>query len=413
MPATNAPRIFGTASGNVSVETEIVDSQRRQRQIPIVDVRVTVLAGTVKSPNILFKFALEEGYAAATHFMGLPVKPETDTVRMLIKHNELQSHNHIWSSSTFVIGHGSALNEILQNWENAMQSGEEVDLSNGAIEFIIQYTLTREHEPAVNRVGAGEYVYGAKYAARKDKMYNRISLNDIFEKDNTLLNIPHTMEKICFPMAFLSSQCRYFEKNASGTILEIIESGSQLKGSYIKNKKPNLFIACPPHLLCLQVFFPCFYFENQICLFNCYKIDLKKLSPSHLTVWIQLCQYIHHYVETILQHEVDMNNLEEVCNAYCEVFDVIIHIRRMELQGHRVHYYFHQNTNSAERHVTIMLTNHNDEYDHCYSFLDIRKFVKSNESADRVNMAGYCDYCLKVKTSCNESREKAFLHLND
>ena len=61
MPATNAPRIFATASGNVSVETEIVDSQRRQRQIPIVDVPVTVLAGTVKSPNILFKFALEEG----------------------------------------------------------------------------------------------------------------------------------------------------------------------------------------------------------------------------------------------------------------------------------------------------------------------------------------------------------------
>ena len=93
MPATNAPRNFATASGNVSVETEIVDSQRRQRQIPIVDVRVTILPGTVKSTNILFKFALEKAYAAATHFMGLPPKPETDTVRVLVKHNELQSHD--------------------------------------------------------------------------------------------------------------------------------------------------------------------------------------------------------------------------------------------------------------------------------------------------------------------------------
>ena len=57
MPNTNAPRIFATASGDVSVETEIIDSQRRQRQIPIVDVRVTILPGQVKSPNILFKFA--------------------------------------------------------------------------------------------------------------------------------------------------------------------------------------------------------------------------------------------------------------------------------------------------------------------------------------------------------------------
>ena len=110
MQHTNAPRIFATASGNVSVETEIVDSQRRQRQIPIVDVRVTILPGQVKSPNILFKFALEEAYGAATHFMGLPAKPDSDTVRMLIKHNDLQSHNHMWSSSTYIIGHSCALN---------------------------------------------------------------------------------------------------------------------------------------------------------------------------------------------------------------------------------------------------------------------------------------------------------------
>ena len=52
MQHTNAPRIFATASGNVSVETEIIDSQRRVRQIPLVDVRVTILPGTVKSPQI-------------------------------------------------------------------------------------------------------------------------------------------------------------------------------------------------------------------------------------------------------------------------------------------------------------------------------------------------------------------------
>ena len=61
---------------------------------------------------------------------------------------------------------------------------------------------------------------------------------------------------------------------------------------FIKNKKTHLFILCPSHLRMLEHYFPCFYFENQICLFNCYKIDLKKLTPAHLTVWIQLCQYI-------------------------------------------------------------------------------------------------------------------------
>ena len=55
-----------------------------------------------------------------------------------------------------------------------------------------------------------------------------------------------------------------------------------------------------------------------------------------LQLWIQLCQYIHHYVEMKLNRVVDMNDLEDVCTAYAEAFEVIIHIRRMELQDERV-----------------------------------------------------------------------------
>ena len=73
-----------------------------------------------------------------------------------------------------------------------MQSGEEVDLSSGSIEFICQYILTREQEPAnTRRVGAR-----AAYKERKEKMYNRITIQDIFNKDHTLLNIPDTLEKV-------------------------------------------------------------------------------------------------------------------------------------------------------------------------------------------------------------------------
>ena len=62
MPSTNAPRTITTSAGNISLETEIIDSQRHSRQIPIVDVRVTILPGNVKTPDILFKNTLQEGY---------------------------------------------------------------------------------------------------------------------------------------------------------------------------------------------------------------------------------------------------------------------------------------------------------------------------------------------------------------
>ena len=57
MPSTNAPRNIATTAGNISLETEIIDRQRRRRGIPIVEVRVTILPGTVKAPNILFCLA--------------------------------------------------------------------------------------------------------------------------------------------------------------------------------------------------------------------------------------------------------------------------------------------------------------------------------------------------------------------
>jgi hypothetical protein len=58
-------------------------------------------------------------------------------------------------------------------------------------------------------------------------LYNRISIDDIFNKDHTLLAIPHTIDKICFPMAFISSQCRLFQKDVNGKFVEVVESGGE------------------------------------------------------------------------------------------------------------------------------------------------------------------------------------------
>ena len=225
--------------------------------------------------DILFKLALQESYAAATNYLNVQPHTATDTVRMLIKHDDLISHNHMWSSSTHVIGNDEALHRLMDDWQNAMQSGEEVDLSTGSIEFIFQYALTRAHVPAAARVGArqkGKIFASDAYTARKEKMYNRISINDIFEKDKTLLNVPHTIEKVCFPMAFLSSQCRYLENDVNGNIVNVVESSGEPKVQYLKTKQTNLFIPCPTELLHLQQHLPYFVYGNQICLFNCYRI---------------------------------------------------------------------------------------------------------------------------------------------
>ena len=114
-----------------------------------------------------------------------------------------------------------------------------------------------------------------------------------------------------------------------------------------------------------------------------------------------------------LNRVVDMNDLQDACTAYSEAFEVIIHIRRMELQGERVQYYYHSNNNLAERHITIMLNNHNDEYDHCYSMLHIRNWCIPNTTAARAGLLGYCDYCNRIKTTNNETKCRSLIHLNE
>jgi hypothetical protein len=45
------------------------------------------------------------------------------------------------------------------------------------------------------------------------------------------------------------------------------------------------------------------------------------------------------------KNEFYKNDLEDICTAYSEEFEVVIHIRRMELRGERVQYYFHETNN--------------------------------------------------------------------
>ena len=51
--------------------------------------------------------------------------------------------------------------------------------------------------------------------------------------------------------------------------------------------------------------------------------------------------------------------------------------------------------------------------DHSYSMLNIRKWCQPYQSANRVNLVGYCDYCCIVKTANNCTKAQGLQHLNE
>ena len=116
-----------------------------------------------------------------------------------------------------------------------------------------------------------------------------------------------------------------------------------------------------------------------------------------------------------LGRPINMNNLEEVCEAYAEVFQVIIHIRRLEIQGGRHQFFYHpsqKTSHATEKHITLMLVDECN-VDLSYSILNIRKWCQPYQSANHVNLVGYCDYRCKVKTRNNTTKAQGLQHMNE
>ena len=59
-------------------------------------------------------------------------------------------------------------------------------------------------------------------------------------------------------MAFISSQCRFLEKDTFGNIINVVESEAECHASYFKTKQTNLFIPCPFELQQLEQLLPFF-----------------------------------------------------------------------------------------------------------------------------------------------------------
>ena len=416
------PRLINTPHGTVSIETQIMggNNARTNNTVPIIDIRVTIEPGNVDDPEILFKLAIDNAYALARQQIAGPPSPE-DQVRLVVEHDGLTKNHGHWSTKTYQVQ--DCLKDIVDDWNLAMQSGESVNLTLGSFTVIAQFVLSKppDNNHANVRVGAG-------YQDRKQKMWMRTDLNQCFINSNGLLYIPTTIEKLCFPMAFITAQCRILKKNViTGAIIDIEETQPCELWNHLQPQNPNYFhIRLADTHLCtrLQEHLPQFIHNHHLVLFNPHKRKIRGrgndvvfvkdqfATIGSLDLFVQIAKLVHEYVETAIGKLIDVNNLEEVAKAYCEVFQVHIHIRRFETQGNENQVFLALNKPESERHVALMLTSMEDEYDHCHSVTNIREWCKSKQSANRSNITSYCDYCTMLKTSNHCTKSKSLQHLN-
>jgi hypothetical protein len=106
--------------------------------IPVIQVLCSVLPGAVDSPMIIFKECLQRSYSYALTVANRSAH-ETDTVYVTISHAGIEKNGGNWGSMSYPVH--IALESIVEAWDQAMQSGTPIDLSQGALEMVCTYTL--------------------------------------------------------------------------------------------------------------------------------------------------------------------------------------------------------------------------------------------------------------------------------
>ena len=186
----NIVNVGAQAGGNIAIETEITRETRGQ--IPIVCVRASILPGGVNDPERIFEEAMRDSYAAALQNAALQASDE-DTVQLQVHHDGITANGGWWGSQNLPIG--NALPDFVESWNNAMQSGDYVDLSQGALEILFTFTFYGRGPPA-----AGLQRMGAKHVRDRDfdryhqaqkKIYSKSIFSDMYTHNRSL-------RKVCF-----------------------------------------------------------------------------------------------------------------------------------------------------------------------------------------------------------------------
>jgi len=134
----NQPQILNLGQpvgGNIAIETQITN-ELRNPNAPISEIHVTIIPGNVDDPYTLFHQGLADGYSRALAAQHRAPNPQHDSVIVVIHHDGIYANGGSWGTPNLVVS--SALDEIVERWEAAMQSGEEIDLSIGALEMIVR-----------------------------------------------------------------------------------------------------------------------------------------------------------------------------------------------------------------------------------------------------------------------------------
>ncbi len=175
----------------------------------------------------------------------------------------------------------------------------------------------------------------------KNSVFIKGKFADFFMNNNDLIGVPFVKSKICFPMAFLASQCRCVEHKWDA---DLFKAEEEIKGIYTHEAVVLKDIIAENRIGELGLVETFFFKKRSIYLFNpkkekleacdntlapeVYKNELDSSEDVKKT-WVFCAMFIHRLVEKKVGKPIDVNDLDECLRAYAFAFEVSISVYRV------------------------------------------------------------------------------------
>lgn len=443
--AGNEPFIVQENGGNIAIESQ-VSRTTSGGGIPVVQIITTLEPGNIDDETILFGEGLKYAYAQALS-VAHTEQNQDDSVTITVQHLGITGNGGYWGGQNVFVT--EALQDTVARWQQAMQSGEEINLAQGGpLTMIFTFTLMGKYEAAFQppRAQMGARADQRNQRERRDqskkRMYLRNVYSQMYERGLALRKVPFTEEGLCFPMAFLFCQCRrHVMHPEEDRIIDVLETTSHAESFRIEKIQGKPYHTIPLVNQAHQLYFLRYFKQivtsnsQHLVLFNPYKTEQPRAeydweegkryvvdeadTESKLRAWILAARLIHQYVEEQSHQWVDYHDVETCCQAYANVFQVHIHILRVATQMQQTHLFSPQILPEGlmypthTDHIYILFGDADGNYEHCHSVTHRRKMVRNPRLIDRDvgGITNYCDYCHHSGDHVRK-RDKGLAHLN-
>lgn len=431
--------VFVYAGQHIAMEVENNGHRVNSRQIPVYLVTVTLLPGAIDDPKILFGGALHAAYndvLAEAHRH----PHASDMVRMEIHHEDIKkNHGHFTCLNLPIRGPNGdkedyALDLFVDEWMKIQQSDDTVHLNHGGLTLAFQFTLSGALEPLHNPANA--HMGATKQRAKKGGMYVRRIYDDFYTKHGALKKTPSTAQGLCFPMAFLGCQNRRVFLHDDGNVWKVEETKAVLRPRnrhipsllnrlvWIRSREDAALIRTHafhmytfknnyPHIVLFHPYKTITSFTQ--CKYE-YKLDEAETEGA-LNAWVRAAEIIHEHVETTLGTPVDVHDFNTCVQAYANVFQVHIHILRVECQLQQTELFVpatnpRSMAHDVEDHIYVVFGDGDGNYQHCHAVCNRRAMLHTPDRRNEHYVLNYCDTCGTVSDGSNVSQREALAHMN-